>query len=204
MDLATLLAQRRMCRSFDATPVDERWLDDACATAMWAPTAGNSAGVRMHTIGADLVSAYLERATDLEWRRDSPRAPGLARAGAVVLVTSRPQDYLERYGEADKRSSGLTSIEAWPIPYWHTDAAMATMALLLLLEDAGWSSTLWGNFRHDRDVLDWVGAPDELLFASVLIGRPDDNDHRSRSLERTVPARAARVHRVGISPEPSP
>lgn len=204
MDLATLLARRRMIRSFDATPVDERWLDETCATALWAPTAGNSAGVSMHTIGADLVGAYFERATDPEWRRDSPRAAGLARAGAVVLVTSRPQAYLDRYGEPDKRTSGLSTMAAWPIPYWHTDAAMATMALLLLLEEAGWSSTIWGNFRHDREVLDWAGAPEESLFASVLIGRPDGNDQRSRSLERAVPARSARVRRVGFSPEPTP
>ena len=204
MDLATLLARRRMVRSFDATPVDPQWLDETCATALWAPTAGNSAGVRMHTIGAHLVGAFFERATDPQWRRESPRAPGLARAGAVVLVTSRPQDYLERYGEADKQSSGLSTMAAWPIPYWHTDAAMATMALLLLLEEGGWSATIWGNFRRDAEVLDWVGAPEESLFASVLIGRPDGHDHRSRSLDRTVPARGARVRRVEVSPERAP
>ena len=204
MDLATLLARRRMVRSFDATPVDPRWLDDACATALWAPTAGNSAGVRMHTIGADLVTAYFERATDARWRRESPRAPGLSRAGAVVLVTSRPQDYLARYAEPDKASSGLAARSAWPVPYWHTDAAMATMALLLLLDEAGWSSTLWGNFRHDRAVLEWIGAPDESLFASVLIGRPDGQDHRSASLDRVVPTRDSRVRRLEVSPERSP
>ncbi len=197
MDLAQLLARRRMVRSFDGTPVDPQWLDDACATALWAPTAGNSAGVRMYTVGSDSVAAYFERATDPEWRRDASRAPGLARAGAVVIVTSRPQDYLDRYGEADKQTSGLASPAAWPIPYWHTDAAMATMALLLLLEEGGWSATIWGNFRHDRAVLEWAGAPDESLFASVLVGRADGHDPRSRSLHRVVPTRASRVRRLG-------
>ncbi|MDE2281894.1 MAG: nitroreductase family protein [Actinomycetales bacterium] len=204
MDLATLLARRRMVRSFDATPVDPRWLDDACAAALWAPTAGNSAGVRMHTISADLVSEYFERATDPQWRQESSRAAGLSRAGAVVLVTSRPQDYLDRYAEEDKRASGLSAITAWPVPYWHTDAAMATMALLLLLEEGGWSAALWGNFRHDREVLEWVGAPEESLFASVLVGRPDGLDHRSPSLDRSVPTRHARVRRLEVSPERGP
>ena len=38
-----------MTRSFDGTPVDAVWLDDLCAQALWAPTAGNSAGVRLYT-----------------------------------------------------------------------------------------------------------------------------------------------------------
>ena len=193
-----------MVRSFDATPVDPDWLDAACATALWAPTAGNSAGVRMHVVTADLVGAFFERATDARWRRDSPRAPGLSRAGAVVLVTSRPQDYLDRYREADKGDAGLSAESAWPVPYWHADAAMATMALLLLVEEGGWSAVLWGSFRHDRDILDWAGASDESLFASVLIGRADGRDHRSTSLDRPIPPRRARVRRVALSPERTP
>jgi hypothetical protein len=65
-------------------------------------------------------------------------------------VTSRRGEYVARYAEADKRSSGLDDESNWPIPYWHTDAAMATMALLLLLiEESGWQAALWGNFRHE-------------------------------------------------------
>lgn len=194
--MAQLLARRRMTRSFDGTPVDSDWLDDLCATALWSPTAGNCAGVRMYTVGAERVGAYFERATDAEWRERAARFEGLRRAGAVVVITSRPQDYLDRYGESDKRASGLASREAWRVPYWHTDAAMAAMSLLLLLEERGWSATLWGNFRHDDDVLAWIGARDEALFGSILIGRADGGGVRARSLDRDVPSRAARVRRV--------
>ena len=185
-----------MVRSFDGTPVDHAWLDELCAQALWAPTAGNSAGVRLRTVGAELVGAYFEVATDETWRREARRAPGLRRAGAVVLVTSRVADYLERYGEPDKASSGLAHRDAWPVPYWHTDAAMATMALLLLLEESGWQATLWGNFRHDAAVLAWAKASDEELFATVLVGRADGEDVASRSLAREVTSRADRVRRV--------
>jgi nitroreductase len=185
-----------MTRSFDGTPADPAWLEELCATALWSPTAGNSAGVRFNVIASEQVRAYLEVATDASWRDRSRRFEGLSRAGAVVLVTTRPQDYVERYGEPDKVASGLSEFDAWPLPYWHADAAMATMALLLLLEESDWKATLWGSFRRDEEVMAWAHIANEELFASVLIGRADGNDVASRSLERTVPTRRARVRRV--------
>lgn len=185
-----------MVRSFDGTPVDLDWLDERCADALWAPTAGNSAGVRMYTVGREHVPEYLDAATDAAWRESSDRFAGISRAGAVVLVTTRPQDYLARYGEADKSRSGLAERDAWTVPYWTSDAAMATMALLLLLEEAGLQAALWGNFRRERDVLDWAGVTDEELVATVLIGRGDGRDRPSVSSGRAVPTRAQRVRRV--------
>ena len=192
-----------MVRSFDATPIELDWLERLCADALWAPTAGNSAGVRMYTLGREHVHDYLDVATDAAWRESSPRYAGLSRAGAVVLVTTRPQDYLARYGEADKARSGLAQRDAWAVPYWTTDAAMATMALLLLIEEAGLQASLWGNFRHERDVLDWAGVSDEELVATVLVGRGDGRDRPSGSLERDVPTREQRVRRVPSAASPA-
>jgi len=185
-----------MTRSFDGTPIEATLLDELCATALWAPTAGNSAGVRLSTFDQHCVTAYLEVATDQAWRERSRRAPGLARAGGLVLVTTRVQDYLERYGEADKAPSELATRAGWPLPYWLADAAMATMALLLLLEEAGWQAALWGNFRNGDEVLRWAGLADEELFATVFVGRDDGNDVTSSSLGRQVPSRRERVRRL--------
>ena len=142
------------------------------------------------------VAKYFEVATDKEWRESSKRAEALMRCGAVVIITSRPNDYIARYAEDDKAKSGLSEKDAWPIPYWHTDAAMAAMALLLLIEEAGLQATIWGNFRNDAAVLSWAGVKDEELFASILIGRGDGNDVASKSLQREVPSRSNRVRRV--------
>jgi nitroreductase len=196
VELHELLAARRMVRSFDGTSVDEQQLADLCAQSLWAPTAGNAAGVRLHIVGHTLVGDYFEVATDEVWRNSARRAPGLQRASAVVLVTSTRSAYLERYGEEDKRSSGLSDENSWPVPYWHTDAAMAAMALLLLLEERGLAATLWGNFRHEQEILKWARIDGEDLFASVLLGRGDGNDVTSASLERDVPSRSSRVTRV--------
>jgi nitroreductase len=182
-----------MVRSFDGTPVDATWLAELCAQALWAPTAGNSAGVRLHTIAPELTAQYFAVATDEEWRANARRAEGLQRAGAVVLVTSRPGEYVARYAESDKRSAGLDDESKWLVPYWHTDAAMATMALLLLIEESGWQAALWGNFRHESEILHWANIDDEDLFATVLIGKGDGNDVTSSSLARDVPSRSSRV-----------
>jgi len=185
-----------MTRSFDGTPVDEAWLDELCREALWSPTAGNSAGVRLYTLGADYVAPYVEVASDEAWRASSRRYEGIRRAGGVVMVTTRPEDYLARYAEADKVASGLGDRENWPLPYWHTDAAMATMALLLLLEESDWQATIWGNFRNNEAVVRWAGVHDEELFASVFIGRGDGKDVASSSLTRRVPSRSERVRRL--------
>lgn len=185
-----------MTRSFDGTPVELTWLDDMCSTAMWAPTAGNSAGVRMYTFGAPMVGEFLEVATDPQWRSTSRRFPGVARAGGGVIVTARPEDYTARYREPDKASSGLGDPDGWSIPYWLTDAAMATMALLLLLEEAHWGATFWGSFRYADEVLSWANADGEVHFGSLLIGRDDGDDVPSTSIKRQIPSRASRVRRV--------
>ena len=46
--------------------------------------------------------------------------------------------YTSRYSEADKQGHGLEVAANWQVPFWLTDAAMATQNLLLLAEDA-WS-----------------------------------------------------------------
>ena len=196
MTIASVLASRRIVRSFDGTAVDPDQLIELCATALWSPTAGNSAGVRMHVVAQSALDDYFTVATDADWRDRSKRFAGLARAGAAVLVTSLPQAYESRYSDADKAASGLGDRNAWPIPYWHADAAMATMSLLLLLEEIGLAATLWGNFRNEEAVLSWAGISDECLFATILLGRGDGLDTRSASLDRPVPSRRERVHLI--------
>ena len=185
-----------MTRSFSGEAVDADLLHGLCAEALRAPTAGNCAGVRMSIVAHEQVSQYLDVATDPGWRATSRRYEGLCRAGGVVIVTSRPQDYFARYALDDKAASGLAQRENWTVPYWHTDAAMATMALLLLLEERALAATLWGNFRHDAEVLRWAGLENEELFATVLLGVSDGRDHPSSSLELPVATRAQRVRRV--------
>jgi nitroreductase len=197
MELTDALSARRMVRSFDGSAVDLELIEPLCREALRAPTAGNAAGTSFVVMGHQDVSDYFAVATDPTWRDNAPRSTGLLRAGAVVAALCHPPTYLRRYDEPDKRRSALADRERWTVPYWYTDAAMATMALLLLIEEAGLQATLWGNFRHHEAVLEFLGAPaDSCLFGTVLIGRSDGNDRKSASLDRDVATRSERVRRL--------
>ena len=186
-----------MVRSFDGSPIDLDVVDEMCVNALRAPTAGNTGGTSFVTLANDDVATYFDVATDPEWRAKAPRASGLMRAGAVVAALCEPDLYLSRYSEADKEKSALADREMWTVPYWYTDSAMATMALLLLIEEAGFAATLWGNFRRELQVLEFLDAPEgATLFATILLGRSDGTDRRSGSLDRDSATRSQRVRRL--------
>jgi len=186
-----------MVRSFTGEAVSGELLTELATEALRSPTAGNSAGVYFTILEGGQVARYFEIATDQPWRDRNIRAAGLLRAGAVILVTCDAQAYVRRYADHDKIGSGLDDVDGWPIPYWLTDAAMATMSLLLLLQEAELAATIWGNFRDDRGVLALGEVPEEhQLFATVIVGHSDGLDHRSASLDRPTPSRASRVRRL--------
>jgi len=183
-----------MVRSFDGTAPTHEILAQWAELALYAPTAGNSAGVRLVVMEGAAVPEYFSAATDAGWRESAERAPGLLRAGAVVAAFSCPDLYTSRYGEGDKAASGLERADAWTVPYWHTDAAMAVMQLLLLIEHDGWSACFWGNFRNEDSVRELCRLDEGWrLFGTVLIGRDDGHDRRSVSLGRVVTPRMQRV-----------
>jgi len=73
---------------------------------------------------------------------------------------------------------------------------MATMALLLLIEESGWQAAL-GQLSSRGGDSSLGSHDDEDLFATVLIGRADGNDVPSASLAREIPSRESRVRAVG-------
>ncbi len=196
MELDEALRRRRMVRSFADRPVDAALLRSIFAGALGAPSAGNTRGASWLILRtSDDIERYWTVATTPEWRGRARRWPGLARAPVVALALTEPGAYVARYGEPDKRGAGLGpgpeggDEGAWPVPYWFTDAAFATMAVLLGVTAAGLGACFLGNFRAERAVLETFGVEDRWrLFGTVVLGHPDGLDHRSASLDRpTVP-----------------
>ena len=201
MELDAAIRQRRMVRSFADQPLPEGLVDRMVDTALRAPTAGNTRGTAWIVLeGPDQTARYWMAATDPGWRARSRRWAGLSRAPAVAVSVCSPAAYASRYAAADKRGDGDPGTAGWPVPYWVADAAFGVMALLLEVTAEGLGACFLGNFRHEHAVLAALGVPGEWrLFGAVVIGHPDGTDHRSGSLDRPGPARAARLHRGGWS-----
>jgi nitroreductase len=198
MELGEAIRRRAMVRSFSAEPVARDQVEAILQAALRAPTAGNTGGTAwVALVGAEETEAYWSATTDEMWRsRNSDRAAGLRRAPAVLLSYASPAAYVARYGEADKAASGLgTGQEAWPVPYWYTDAAFGVMTVLLAAVDAGLGACVLGAFRGEVEIAGCLGVPEEWrLFGAVALGHPDGMDRRSRSLERTGVATPERIH----------
>src|ERR1700733_2435548 len=150
MELGEAVRRRAMVRSFSAEPVERGAVAAILEAALRAPTAGNTGGTAwVALVGPEETEAYWSATTDEAWRSSNPaRAAGLHRAPALVLAYAPPAAYVARYGEADKAGSGLgAGADAWPVPYWHGDAAFGVMTVLLAAVDHGLGACVLGNFR---------------------------------------------------------
>jgi nitroreductase len=199
MELHEAIRRRAMVRSFSSEPVDAGVVDRLLDAALRSPTAGNTGGTAWVVLeGPAQTSAYFDATTDEDWRRNySSWSEGLQRAPVVLLAYASPEAYVARYAEPDKREAGLGEDDgAWPMPYWYGDAAFGVMAVLLGAVDAGLGATILGTFRGEEELARRLDVPGGWrLFCAVLLGHPDGRDHRSASLDRPRPRRAARVHR---------
>jgi nitroreductase len=198
MELGEAIRRRAMVRSFSAEPVERDQVEAILRAALRAPTAGNTGGTAwVALLGHEQTEVYWSAATDEAWRsRNAERAAGLRRAPVLLLPYSSPAAYVARYGEADKAASGLgAGPDAWPVPYWHTDAAFGVMTVLLAAVEAGLGACVLGAFRGEGALAGALGVPDGWrLFGALALGHPDGMDHPSRSLGREGAAAAERVH----------
>jgi nitroreductase len=203
MELTEAIRRRRMVRSFAPDPVDPDLVDRLLEDALRGPSAGNTRGVAWVVLQGGDTATYWEHATTADWRSSARRYPGLSRAPVVALSLCSPAAYLDRYGEADKRHSGLGTSDsdgnresAWPIPYWFGDAAFSALLLLLGVTAAGLGAAFLGNFRGEQPLLEALGVPDGWrFFGAVLIGERDGLDHPSPSLRRPPAVGAGAIHR---------
>lgn len=185
-----------MVRAFDAGPIPEPMLAAVLGAASRAPSAGNSQGVDLVVLDGPAQTARYWDVTLPPGRREGFRWQGLLVAPVLVVVATEPSRYTARYAEPDKAATGLgEGPEAWAIPYWHVDAGMAVMAMLLRATDLGLGALFFGLFDHAPAVAEALGVPGEReLVGTVALGYPDvAADEPGRSADR--PRRAGTVHR---------
>lgn len=137
--------RRRMIRNYADRPVDPAVVDRALRNATRAPSAGFSQGWGFLVLDRpDDVRRWWETTTD----PGSLVAPdrwltGMMRAPVVIVPCSSKAAYLARYAEPDK---GWTDRDEarWPVPFWHMDAAMASLLILQTAVDEGLGSCFFG------------------------------------------------------------
>ncbi len=180
-----MIRRRRMVRNYDPTrAVPAELVSRLLEHAIRAPSAGFSQGWGF---------LVLEDAADRElfWQVTTPPEAagsswldGMRRAPLIVVAHSNRDAYLDRYAEPDK---GWTDRDEarWPVPYWHIDAGMASLLMLLSAVDAGLAGCFFGippectaSYRNA------FGVPSAFTpVGAISIGYPAP-DVRSPSLKR--------------------
>ena len=136
-----------MVRDYADTPVDPAIVDRALENATHAPSAGFSQGWAFLVLDQpeDVRRFWVAQIDDM----DEPDSwlQGMMRAPVVILPCSSKAAYLDRYAEPDK---GWTDRDEarWPMPFWHMDAAMASLLILQTATDAGLGACFFGVFRE--------------------------------------------------------
>ncbi len=143
MEFQDVVRRRKMVRNYTDEPVDPAVVDRALANATKAPSAGFSQGWGFLVLDTpEDIGRFWAATTDEEDTVDGWLA-GMSRAPVVVLPCSSKQAYLDRYTEPDKGSTPAED-QQWPVPFWHMDAAMASLLILQTAVDAGLGACFFG------------------------------------------------------------
>ena len=144
MEYPRVVRKRRMVRNYDPDrPVPPEVRDRILAHALRSPSAGFSQG------WAFLV---LETAADRErfWQAATPPTEVASRwltamrtAPLIIVPHSNKDEYLDRYAQPDKGWADRDE-SRWPVPYWHIDAGMASLLMLLTAVDEGLGACFFG------------------------------------------------------------
>lgn len=177
-----------MTRDYRAESIDPGLVDELIELARRAPSAGNTTGTFFVVLEGDDVQRYWAITLPAERRASFPW-PGLLAAPVLVLPCGDSHAYVERYGEDDKAKSGLgAGVDAWSIPYWHVDTAMAAMTLLHAAVDRGLGALFFGLFGHEGAVSEEFSLPDGVRpIGTIALGWPGDSDRPSKSASRPRP-----------------
>ena len=90
----------------------------------------------------------------------------------MIVPCSSKSAYLSRYAETDK---GWTDEDEarWPVPFWHMDAAMASLLILQTAVDEGLGACFFGIPPERTGTFkDAFGVPEEFTPVGVDHPRP--------------------------------
>ncbi len=143
MEFQDVVRRRRMCRNYTAESVDPAIVDQALDNATRAPSAGFTQGWAFLLLDTPAdVARYWAATTDPASEPDA-WLRGMAQAPVLIIPCSSKAAYLDRYAQPDKGWSDRDEAR-WPMPFWHMDAAMASLLILQTATDHGLGSCFFG------------------------------------------------------------
>ncbi|MFL6159274.1 MAG: nitroreductase family protein [Marmoricola sp.] len=145
MEFQDVVDRRRMIRDYDERPVDPDVVDRALRNATHAPSAGFSQGWGFLVLDTPVdVLRWWTATTDPDSLADPDDwLTGMMRAPVVIVPCSSKAAYLTRYAEKDKGWEDQDE-SRWPVPFWHMDAAMASLLILQTAVDEGLGACFFG------------------------------------------------------------
>ncbi len=144
MEFREVLTRRRMVRNFDDREVPVEVVERLLASAVRAPSAGFTQGSDLLVLeGLAQTGRFWASSTPTDGGRARAGWPGVARAPLLIVALSSEATYRARYAEADKANSGPGD-GPWAVPWWHVDAAFASLLVLLTAVDEGLGALFFG------------------------------------------------------------
>ncbi|MCW2855188.1 MAG: nitroreductase [Marmoricola sp.] len=140
-----MVDRRRMIRNYADRGVDPEIVERALRNATHAPSAGFSQGWGFLLLDTpEDVRRWWSVTTDPEALADPDDwLTGMMRAPVVIVPCSSKAAYLSRYAEDDKGWADRAE-SRWPVPFWHMDAAMASLLILQTAVDEGLGACFFG------------------------------------------------------------
>jgi len=98
--------------------------------------------------------------------------PFVSEAPVQIVVCTSEKVYKDRYREPDKKPDPEAEEQEWPVPYWHTDAGMALVLILLAAVNEGLAGAFVGVWQQP-ELQQLLGIPEDFLPIGVaMIGQP--------------------------------
>ena len=187
-----------MVRNYADEPVDAAIIDRALENATHAPSAGFSQGWAFVVLDTpEQVRRFWSASSDDTGLPDT-WLRGMMRAPVVILPCSSKAAYLERYAQPDK---GWTDRDEarWPMPFWHMDAAMASLLILQTVTDAGLGACFFGVVPERAHVVrEAFAIPDTHDPVGVItVGHPAAGGPKGSPAKRARTPWQDVVHRGG-------
>lgn len=176
MEFQEVVNHRKMIRSFEPKPIPEEKLNRILKNAFKGPSAGFSQGIEF---------LVLLRPEDREifFNCIEDRQPLQENAQVILIPLAHKQTYLDRYAEPDKGWDDKSE-SRWPVPFWITDTAMASLLVLLTVVDEDLGAVFIGLTNEQCVRKNFTIPNDYKPIGAILIGYPAPHDTPSPSLKR--------------------